>query len=180
MELPQKIEAILFYKTDAVPVKSLAALLGVAENEIKEGLSRLEESLSERGINLVRAGNQVMLATAKEVSSLIDKMAKEELEGELSRASVETLAVILYGGGATKSDVDYIRGVNSGFMLRTLQIRGLIEKKPNPKDGRSFIYIPTMDLYRYLGISKKEELPGHDELISSLRAISESKEEVSE
>ncbi|MEK7662402.1 MAG: SMC-Scp complex subunit ScpB [Patescibacteria group bacterium] len=175
MGLSQKIEAILFYKTDAITVKSLASILGVTESEAENGLRELAASLSERGINLVRTKDEVMLTTSKETSPFIEKIAKEELEGELSKASVETLAVILYSGGATKSDIDYIRGVNSGFMLRNLQIRGLIEKKANPKDGRSFIYVPTMDIYRYLGISKKEELPEYSGLIESIDSLSEEK-----
>jgi len=178
MELSKKIEAVLFYKTDAMAVKSLAALLGATEEETEEGLRELEITLSGRGINILRKGDEVMLTTAKEVYPLLEKISKEELEGELSKASVETLAVILYSGGTTKSDIDYIRGVNSGFMLRALQIRGLIEKKPNPKDGRSFVYLPTIELYRHLGILKKEELPDHDKLLSSLKKISEEKENV--
>ncbi|MEK7558528.1 MAG: SMC-Scp complex subunit ScpB [Patescibacteria group bacterium] len=177
LSLPQQIEALLFYKTDAMTESALAKLLGTDARHIEEALGELEESLKGRGIILIRAGGEVMLGTRKEMSLLIEKIGREELEGELSKASVETLSVILYRASVTKSEIDYIRGVNSGFMLRALQIRGLIEKKPNPNDGRGYIYTPTIELYQYLGISKKEELPDYQELILSLNALTEKKAE---
>ncbi len=177
LSLSQKIEALLFYKTDALTISALSKLLEIDAHHIEEALLELEESLKERGISFIRKGEEVMLGTKKEMSELIEKIAKEELEGELSKASVETLSVILYRGSITKSEIDYIRGVNSGFMLRALQIRGLIEKKPNPADGRGYIYTPTIELYQYLGISKKEELPDYQELMISLNALTEKKEE---
>ena len=177
LNLSQQIEALLFYKTDAISVSTLAKLLGANTTNIEEALSELENSLSGRGIGLVRKDGEVMLATRKEMGKIIEKISKEELEGELSRASTETLAIILYRGSITKSEIDYIRGVNSGFMLRALQIRGLIEKNPNPNDGRGYIYTPTTELFLYLGINKKEELPEYQELISSLGALTEKKPE---
>ena len=173
--LPQKIEALLFYKTDALSLGSIAKILGTNASAIEEALVILENSLENRGIGLIRKGDEVMLSTKKEMGEMIEKIAKEELEGELSKASVETLAIILYKGSVTKSEIDYIRGVNSGFMLRALLIRGLIEKTANPKDARGYIYSPTIDLYQYLGISKKEELPEYEILIKSLNDISEIK-----
>ena len=175
LSLPQQIEAILFYKTDAMAINALAKILGTSPSAIEEAVLELDNSLKERGISLVRAGDEVMFATKKEMGELIEKIAKEELAGELSKASTETLAIILYRGVITKSEIDYIRGVNSGFMLRALQIRGLIEKKPNPKDGRGYIYTPTIELYQYLGISKKEDLPDYLELIESLTALTDKK-----
>lgn len=171
LSLQAQIEAILFFKTDAISIKKLGELLNADKKEIEEALILLEQSLSERGVSLTRLENEVMLTTSKEISPLIEKLSKEELEGDLSRASMETLAIILYQGSATKSEIDYIRGVNSSFILRALQIRGLVERIPNPKDQRSFVYKPTFDLHNYLGISKKEELPEYSKLVEELKII---------
>jgi len=168
LPLSAQLEALLFFETDSMPVKKLAKLLERKESEVEEALGELEASLQGRGIALSRLDGEVMLVTAKEMAPLIERLSKEALEGDLSKASVETLSIILYQGSATKADIDYIRGVNSSFILRALQIRGLVERKTNPKDSRSFIYAPTFDLYNYLGITKKEELPDHDTLLAEL------------
>ena len=180
LNISHQIEALLFYKTDAITISAIAKLLGTTTGNVEEAILELEKSLTERGISLVRKGQEIMLTTRKEMGELIEKIAKEELEGELSKASTETLAVILYRESVTKSEIDYIRGVNSGFILRALQIRGLVEKKPNPNDGRGYIYTPTIELYRHLGVNKKEDLPDYQELISSLNALTNKKIETPE
>ncbi len=181
MKLPlsAQIEAILFFKTDAVSIRALSELLGAPKSEVEKALLELAEAMNARGVSLSRIGDEVMLATAQEMASLIEKISKEEREGELSKASMETLSIILYKNGSTKSEIDYIRGVNSSFILRALQVRGLIERKNNPNDNRSFIYTPTFDLYNYLGVSKKEELPEYDQLMNELKNLTdaENKEE---
>ena len=100
-----------------------------------------------------------MLGTAKELSPLIEQLTKEELTKDLGKAGLETLSIILYQGPITRADIDYIRGVNSQFIVRNLLIRGLVERVENPKDARSFLYKTTLDLLSHLGISKIEELP---------------------
>jgi segregation and condensation protein B len=180
LSLSAQIEAILFFKTDALSVKKLAEILKVSITEIEVSLRQLELELSLRGVSITRIEDEVMLATSNEMGPLIEKMSKEELEGEMSKASVETLSIIMYKDGASKSEIDYIRGVNSNFILRALQIRGLVERKPNPKDARGFIYIPTFDLYNYLGITKKEELPDYEKFIKELEQISNGEKEVEE
>jgi len=69
------------------------------------------------------------------------------------------LSIIIYKGPISRAEIDYIRGVQSNFIIRNLSIRGLIEKVINPKDARSFLYKPTFDLLQYLGVAKIEEMP---------------------
>ncbi|MBX4216143.1 SMC-Scp complex subunit ScpB [Candidatus Parcubacteria bacterium] len=176
LSLTSQIEAVLFFETDALSVKKLAALLNQKPADIETALGELEAQLEGRGISLSRLGDEVMLVTASEMAPLVEKLSKEALEGELSKASVETLSVILYRGGATKSEIDYIRGVNSAFILRALQIRGLVERKTNPKDSRSFFYTPTFDLYNHLGVTKQEELPDYAALRAELDTLAAASE----
>lgn len=172
LPLDAQIEAILFFKTDAMSIRKLSELLNVNKELVEEALTQLKVKLEGRGVSLTRHGDEVMLTCAKEASLLIEKLAKDELEGELSRASVETLSIVLYRGSVTKSEIDYIRGVNASFILRALQIRGLVERTQNPKDGRAFIYKPTIELYNFLGITKKEELPDYEKLMKELDLLS--------
>ena len=128
MDLEQKIEAILFFKGEPMSRKRLAEFLDVGQVEIDEALEKLKKNLKNRGIVLQEKEDEIMLGTAPEFSKLIEKLQKEELNKELSKASLETLSIILYKNGVNRSLIDYIRGVNSSFTLRALSIRGLIEK----------------------------------------------------
>ncbi len=162
MNLEQKIEAVLFFKGEAIKVSALAKLLKEKEGEVITALERLETALDGRGLRLSRNGDEVLLVTHPDAHAMIEALRKEELEGDLSKAALETLTIILYKETITKSEIDYIRGVNSGFILRNLLIRGLIEKLPNPKDKRSPLYRPTFDTINYLGIASIKELPDYE------------------
>jgi segregation and condensation protein B len=159
MTLDAKIEAILFWKAEAVPLKKLAEICEVSIEEINESIIKLEDRLSLGGLCLIKHDEKVLLGTRKEASQLIEKLTKEELIKDLGKAGLETIAIVLYQGPLSRADIDYIRGVNSNFILRNLLIRGLIEKIPNPKDQRSFHYKPTTALLAHLGIEQIESLP---------------------
>jgi len=159
MNLEQKIEAILFYKNEPMKIKKLAELLGEKEKEIKEALQNLTKSFDERGICLIMTGEEVSLATTPETKDLIEGIAKDEMSKEIGKAGLETLAIILYNGPVTRREIDYVRGVNSTFILRNLCIRGLIEREPDPKDQRIFKYKGSLSLLAHLGIKAITELP---------------------
>ena len=135
MNLEQKIEAILFFKGESVSRKKLAEILKVSQTEINEGIEKLKENLKDRGIVLIEKENELALGTAPELGKLIENLQKEELNKELSKASLETLSIVLYKNGVSRAEIDYIRGVNSSFTLRALSVRGLIEKEVDVKDG---------------------------------------------
>ena len=180
MELDAKIEAILFWKGESVSIAELARFLKVPTGEIKQGLRTLEEKLSGRGIALIRTDNELALATAPEVSSLIAEFQKEELSRELSKAALETLAIILYRSPLSRREIEYIRGVNSVSMLRTLLMRGLIERGVNTNDERVFLYKPTIELLAELGIRGSEELPEFEEIKKELDSFKETEKETEE
>lgn len=159
MELQNKIEALLFYKGEPLTRKELAGYLSVAETEITDALESLKHSLESRGIRLLQTESEITLGTAPEMASILEELRKQELQKELSKASLETLSIIIYKNGATRGDIDYIRGVNGSFILRNLSARGLIEKVAHPEDSRKFLYKPTLDLLRFLGITNVETLP---------------------
>ena len=159
MNLEQKIEAILFYKNEPLEIRELSKLLGKGENEIKEALQNLSKSLENRGVCLVMTETEVSLATAPEMKDLIEKIAKDEMSSEIGKAGLETLAIVLYNGPVSRREIDYIRGVNSSFILRNLCVRGLVEREADSKDQRIFKYRSSLNLLAHLGIKKVEELP---------------------
>jgi segregation and condensation protein B len=154
----------LFWKAEPVSVKKLASLLNVKVEEVKVSLVELEKTLTGRGVTLVQTDEDVMLGTAKQLSPLIEQLTKDELTRDLGKAGLETLSIVLYQGPISRSDIDYIRGVNSQFILRALLIHGLVERIDNPKDARSYLYKTTLDLLSHLGISKVSELPEYEQV----------------
>lgn len=162
MVLEQKIEALLFYKNEPVEIKKLAAFLDVGEKEAREAIKNLDTALRGRGVCLVQTKDEVSLATAPEMKDLIEKIAKDEMSREIGKAGLETLSIILYKGPATRREVDYVRGVNSSFILRNLCMRGLIEKEADARDQRVLRYRASLPLLAHLGIKKVEELPEFD------------------
>lgn len=165
-DISSRIEAILFWKAEPVSIKSLASLTGESVERVRTGLKELESALKEkgRGLSLIQTDDDVMLGTARGLSPLIEKLAKEELSRDLGKAGLETLSIILYQGPISRPNIDYIRGVNSQFIIRNLLIRGLIERVENPNDARGFIYKPTLALLAHLGISKVEDLPDYEQV----------------
>lgn len=180
MTLEAKIEGILFYKAEPVSVGELAKMLSVSKDEISEALMSLESASLARGVVLVRVNDTVTLGTSAELSQLLEILKKEELNKDLSKATLETLSIVLYKNGVTRGEIDYIRGVNSSFILRNLSIRGLVERVVHPTDTRKYIYKPTIDTIRFLGITKVEELPDFEvssKMLADAFASAQSKEE---
>jgi segregation and condensation protein B len=172
LELPARVESILFFSGEPVSIGFLAAALKISEDEARRGILLLQEILvqGKRGITLVRRGDEVMLATDPSMSSTIEGLAKDEKVKELGKAGLETLSLILYRGPISKSSVNYIRGVNSDYILRSLLVRGLIEKV---EDGahHGAAYRPTFETLSYLGITKVEDLPEYNEVQKSLEVF---------
>ncbi len=162
------IEALLFSRAEPWEEGDLAKHLSISNEELQSALSSLDQALSSRGICLVRVGTKVTLGTNKDASELLQKIYKEELEKGLSKASIETLSIILYGTQVTRGKIDYIRGVNSSFILRSLLVRGLIERAEHPTDKKSFMYIPTPQLLAHFGVQNLSALTDYEKINGEL------------
>lgn len=161
-ELAKKIEALLFVSGEGLNISRLAFLLKKNDKDIKEALEELERHLAdEHFITILRDGDKVSLVSAKDVSKLVEDFAKEEFAGELSRAALEALTIIAYKGPVKRVDIDYIRGVNSSFMIRNLLMRGLVERvRPQrPKDSRAYLYRASADFLKFFGLASISQLP---------------------
>ncbi len=180
MNLEAAIEGVLFYKSEPVTVSELARVCEAGVEDIKASLQILETQLQARGIALARAGDSVELLTASGLAPLIEKMRKEEQRRDIGKAGAETLAIVAYSDSVTRAEIDFVRGVNSTFILRNLLMRGLIERIENPHDKRSFAYRPTIELYAHLGITKKEDLPEYKEIMEEIERYRKDNAEVSE
>jgi len=172
--LEKKLEAVLFWKGEPIYIKKLSQIFQKSEEEILAALKSLEASLSGRGIVLVTKEDEVTLGTSKDTSELIEKLTKDELVRDLGKAGLETLSIIIYQGPISRAEIDYIRGVQSNFILRNLTIRGLVEKIPNPKDQRSFLYKPAFEMLSFMGVAKIEDMPNFIEARAEIESYKNS------
>lgn len=179
-KLVQNLEALLFWKGEPQSIKELSKALDTDENNVNEGLMSLEVQLQGRGIVLMRNGDEVMLGTSPEASQLIEAITKEELSRDLGKAALETLAIILYKGPVKRSEVDYIRGVNSTFIIRNLLIRGLITKTQAPNDQRASLYSTSFELLSHLGLTNVTELPEFEQVQEEIKKFKETHDQPTE
>ena len=168
------LEALLFIYGEPTKIKKLAELLKTEEEKVEAALQEMtaEFANESRGLNLVVRDGTAALVTKPELGELLKQAVKEELDSELTPASLETMAIIAYLGPCSRAEIDYIRGVNSAFILRSLIVRGLIEKKSNTEHPNTPFYQASLDLLRHMGINQVADLPEYEkykELIAKLR-----------
>lgn len=170
LALSSRLEALLFASGEPLTKKRLAAFLDSGADTLEDALNALRIALEGRGLMLIETGDMVELRTSPEAADTIQKLRESELSKDLGKASLETLAIILYKGGATRGDIDWVRGVNSGAAIRSLLLRGLVERTEDIADKRRAFYKPTVDALAHLGAGTLEDLPRYAELHAALAA----------
>lgn len=168
MDLAATLEAVLFFKAEPIEKTALAKLLAVEDAALAEGLSALRTTLEGRGLRLLETGTEVTLVTAPELAPLLEQIRKDELRRDIGKAGAETLAIVVYRGPVSRAEIDYIRGVNSSFILRNLLTRGLVERITDPQNARTVKYTATPSLLEHLGVTQKTELPDYAAVMTEL------------
>ena len=167
-DLKSKIESILFISGDALSIKQIKRALGeeVDNDKIKKALEDLVEEYQNRGIRIFSKEDKIQMVTAPENATIIEKLVKSQLTEELTPAALETLACIAYKEPISKIEIDELRGLNSIFSLRSLMIRGLIEKIAcKPETGeKADCFKTTLDFLKKLGIEKVTDLPKYEQI----------------
>lgn len=168
---PAALHALLFASGEPLLKKHLATLLDIKNPELKLVLKALSDSLKNSGTTLIETETDVELRTAPEAAPIVKKLRENELARDLGKASLETLAVIAYGTGTTRGEVDWVRGVNSSTSLRTLLMRGLIEGREDERDKRRIRYILTTEALAHLGLASDDKLPRAAELSAAAKDV---------
>lgn len=171
-DIAAKIEALLFALGRPLSRQELCAMLGQDAAATEAGIAALRASLA-GGIALVDDGKEAELRVASAGAALVEKVRKDEYSRDTGKAGLEALAAILYRGPLTRSEIDFIRGVNSSQTLRTLTLRGLIRKVPHPQGGRQVIYEPTTELMADLGVARVQDLPDYAQVREKLAQLEE-------
>ena len=160
LSLSVKLEGILFVASEPVPTSQLAAALDVSNSVIERGLNELDESLSARGLRLQRHAGRVQLTTAPQLAELIERFLGLEATTRLSRAALETLAIVAYQQPVTRPQIDSIRGVNSDSMIKSLLNKGLVlESGRADGPGRPILYSTSPEFLQHFGLNSIIEMP---------------------
>jgi segregation and condensation protein B len=160
LPLSVKLEAMLFVAAEPVATSQLAEALDVSTSVVERGLNELDASLSTHGLRLQRHAGRVQLTTAPELAELIERFLGLEATSHLSRAALETLAIIAYQQPVTRPQIDSIRGVNSDSMMKSLLSKGLIlESGRADGPGRPILYSTTPEFLQHFGLNSILEMP---------------------
>ncbi|OGG68413.1 hypothetical protein A3E65_00860 [Candidatus Kaiserbacteria bacterium RIFCSPHIGHO2_12_FULL_56_13] len=168
---PQALEALLFAAGEPVEKGELMKLLGIDEEGLDMALEALGSALKSRGLAIVEADKEIELRTAPEAANIVKKLRENELSRDLGRAGLETLAVIAYRSGSTRSEIDWVRGVNSSTSVRTLLVRGLVRGDEDERDRRKIRYSLTPEALAHLSVKRGRELPRYSELSQEAEAV---------
>jgi segregation and condensation protein B len=157
--LPAVIESLLFIAEEPQQLDTLARSVGVTKKQVEQALEALSSDVNGRGLFVQRLGDRVQLATVPDAAPYIEQFVEVEA-GHLTRAALETLAIIAYRQPASRATIEAVRGVNSDYGVSTLMARGLIEEVGRaPGPGRPALFGTTMRFLEYFGIQRPDELP---------------------
>jgi segregation and condensation protein B len=159
-----RIEALLFVAAGGVSPSQLATALDIPLRVIEINLEILERRLTSEsqphGIRLQRHHGRVQLTTSPDLALDVEHFLGLETSNKLSRAALETLAIIAYQQPVTRPEIDAVRGVSSDGVLKSLLSKGLVQEIGRAeRPGRPILYTTTSDFLQHFGLNSLEELP---------------------
>ena len=162
-DLEKEIEAVIFAAAEPLDIDTIESKI-TKKGSVAKSLEKLKQEYSQRGINLVCIKDKWSFRTSPNLSNIMSQ--EKTVEKKLSRAAVETLAIIVYHQPVTRAEIEEIRGV--AFGTNTLEI--LMElnwvKPGGRKDvpGRPIQYVSTDEFLSHFNLQKLSDLPTIDEL----------------
>ncbi|MFA5863098.1 MAG: SMC-Scp complex subunit ScpB [Phycisphaerae bacterium] len=165
----QIVEAILFASDTPLPASKIASVVGaISSREIREIIENLNENYNRVNcafhIQEIAGGFQMM--TRPEFSTYLQQLYKVRSESKLSAAALETLAIIAYKQPVLRAEIEAIRGVACGEMIRSLMEKDLIKIVGRAEElGRPMLYGTTKKFMQVFGLASLEDLPKVPELL---------------
>lgn len=158
-DITKAVEALLFVAGEPLTVKDLADYTGSDESTVESVLNDLRAFYSNRGFYLAEIAGGYQFMTAMEMYPYVERLYRPKAQN-LSRAAMETLAVIAYCQPVTRGDIEHIRGVNADGIVANLLEKGLIDeigRKDTP--GKPVLYGTNRKFLQLLGLNSLEDLP---------------------
>jgi len=161
LSLSDRLEGLLFIAPGPVSAVQLSSSLDVSHSMVEKALEELSKRyLKTGGLYLQLHKGKYQLTTKPGMAGEVEKFLGLQATSKLSRAGIETLAIIAYKQPVTRPQLDEIRGVNSDGVIKSLLSKGLIEETGRVEGpGRPIIYGTTSEFLQYFGLSSLDELP---------------------
>ncbi|WP_071286057.1 SMC-Scp complex subunit ScpB [Mycolicibacterium llatzerense] len=181
-ELGSALEALLLVVDTPAPVDSLASALDEPIERVEDKLRRMAAELAGRGsgIDLREAGGGWRMYTRARYAPYVERLILDGSRSKLTRAALETLAVVAYRQPVTRARVSAVRGVNVDAVMRTLAARGLIIEAGTDSDSGATTFATTELFLERLGLNSLAELPELAPLLPDVDVIDDITETLSE
>lgn len=172
-DLPATLEAVLLVVDSPVTAQALATAVGRSPGEVRERLIAMAQQLTDRrsGIDLREAGGGWRFYTRDIFAPVVERFVLDGTQTRLSRAALETLAVVAYRQPVTRARIAAVRGVNVDGVVRTLVARGLIEEEGADVDTGGILYRTTEMFLDAFGLTSVEDLPALGPLLPDVDQI---------
>jgi len=163
------IEAILFVSSGSIPLDQLSKFLDLTNSDFLSLIDEMNKAYSENhGLRIMIHNQRAQLTTDPVLAAKLEEFLGLEITTTLSRAALETVAIIAYKQPITRPQIDEIRGVNCDGVVRTLLSKGLIQEEGRAESvGKPILYGTTEDFLHYFGLQSIEEMP-EVELLSGI------------
>jgi len=160
------VEAILFLEAEPLDLKTICRISGLSKEVVLEVIEKIRDRYSRRehGIELVELGGGFLFSPKKEFWEVLKERYGKKQEGKLSRAALETLAIIAYSQPITRAEIENLRGVSADSMIKLLLSKNLIRevgKKDAP--GKPVQYGTTKEFLKMFGLKSIADLPKLEE-----------------
>ncbi|WP_319944441.1 SMC-Scp complex subunit ScpB [Nocardia macrotermitis] len=174
-EFRSALEAMLLVVDAPAPAELLASAIGDSENRVTRTLREMSAELTARGsgMDLRYAADGWRYYTRTEYAPYVERMLLDGARSKLTRAALETLAVIAYRQPVTRARVSAVRGVNVDGVIRTLVARGLIAEAGTDTDTNGTLYVTTELFLERIGLASLADLPPLAPLLPGVDLIDE-------
>jgi segregation and condensation protein B len=162
------LECLLFVATDPVTPRQVAQALSLEEGEAGQALEELRLQFTNGGgLQVVRVAGGYQMCTRPEYGEAVARFLRPAAQ-RLSRQALEALAIIAYRQPITQPEIEAIRGVHSGGVIKTLMERGLVQEKGRKETvGRPILYATTDEFLKHFGLDDLSELPLLEETVAA-------------
>jgi len=170
--LEKVIESILFVLGQGIEINDIAEKLEVEKNEVEKAIENLKKTHENDGINIITYKNSVQMCSNPDFAEDIATVLNPIREKQLTKAALETAAIIAYKQPITKLEIEQVRGVNSDYAVQVLTTFKLIEVVGR-KDavGKPLLYGTTDEFLKRFDLQSIDDLPDYDELIERIKVI---------
>lgn len=167
------IKSTLFVSGDGVEISAFTEKLGLTEKKLEKYISELKDELSDKsGIHLIKYKNKLQLCSNPEYANIIADILNPIREKALTKAALETMAIIAYKQPITRLEIEEIRGVGCDYTVQLLLENNLIEVVGR-KDviGRPLLFGTTEEFLKRFELTSIEDLPEYEELLERIKII---------